>query len=198
MPTSGSFTYGSAMSGSDPLTLIGGIIPWATAREYLGMYSAAEDDTVEQVVLAAISIVERHCNRKWRTSTVTAENHPGGKCAFVLRKHPAASITMVVENGTTLTATDYTYDATSGLLWRGDGTVGQQWHPGPNAVSVTYTSGETELPEEVVEAILGTARALVEERRGGARQVADDYAVPTDLIPRRSRLALSSYVLPAF
>ncbi len=198
MPTYGSFTYGSATYGSDPSTLIGGIIPWVDAREYLGMRTSAEDDTIEQVVLAAISIVERHCNRKWRTVTVSAEKYAGGRCAFVLRKHPASSITTVVENGSTLTATDYTYDATSGLLWRGDGTVGQQWHPGPNSVSVTYVAGETELPEEVVEAILGTARALVEERRGGARQVADDYAVPTDLIPRRSRLALSSYVLPAF
>lgn len=174
------------------------IVGLEAAQDFLGMHLDAEVGTVLSVLNAATGIVERYTNQTWRRQTVTAEKHAGGKSALHLRKHPASSITTVVENGATLTADEYTYDATSGLLWRGDGTTGAVWHPGPNAVAVTYVAGASDVPDEVVEAVLGTARSLVEERRGGVRQMADEYAQPSDLIPRRHRLALSSYVLPAF
>lgn len=170
------------------------LVSLADAQTYLGMHTDADAPTVRAVVNAATGVVERYCNRTWRRQTVTGEAHAGGKPAFTLRKHPASTITAVTENGAALAAADYTYDSVTGLLWR----EGGSWAAGPAAVTVSYVAGEADVPDEVIEAVLGTARSLVEERRGGARQAADDYASPTDLIPRRSRLALQSYILPGF
>lgn len=68
-----------------------------------------------------------------------ATTHHGGSPSVVLAGKRVVSVTSVVENGTTLTGTDYVLS--SGILYRGSQTYLQNFTDGLNTVVVTYTAG---------------------------------------------------------
>jgi len=73
--------------------------------------------------------------------TVTAETHDGGMSLVALRHRPVLSVSAVVEDGTTLTSSDYHLDAEAGLLVRRSGSHDDLWEHGRGNVTVTYVAG---------------------------------------------------------
>lgn len=161
--------------------------------------STANDDSYRATLAQATELAERYCNRALRRKTVV-ETHDGGGCAVILREPPVISVTTVVENGTTLTASDYTLNATAGLLYRGSSTSSMDWYAGRQSVVVTYVAGYTNPPLVAQRAVLDIARWMWQRTAQGPRpgfgQSADMADFGTDALPSWLFRPLDSLRMP--
>jgi hypothetical protein len=129
---------------ADPRLIIG----LADARAALNVASSSRvnDDDLRGYLVAAGVVIE-HIVGTVLTRTIV-ESHDGyGRMGIALNEMPTA-ITTVVENGTTLAATDYYLD-TAGVLWRGAHPGGGTWS-GIGRTVVTYTAGSSTVPQNVI------------------------------------------------
>lgn len=178
------------------------IVSLTDLKSHLNITTTGDDEELRRTLAVATEMAERHCNRALRRKTVS-ESYNGGNSVLLLRQSPVLSITTVVENGTTLSASDYTVDPSSALLYRGTSTAGWSWIDGRQVVTVTYVAGYTDPPQAAQQAVLELARHLWQTQRG---QVAlptlggvDDYPTQNGAawsLPNRVRELLAPLVMP--
>jgi hypothetical protein len=161
--------------------------------------TGANDEQYRYVLAQATEIAERYCNRALRRKTVV-ETADGDREAIVLREPPVISITTVVENGVTLSASDYTLNASAGLLFRGGSTSSQEWYDGRQSVTVTYVAGYANPPLVAQRTVLDIAKWLWQRAQNGPRpgfgQSADADTFGTDALPTWLMRPLDSLVMP--
>lgn len=83
-----------------------------------------------------------------RQETLTETLRPEGRHeSFMLSRRPVASITSVVEDGTTLTGTDYEIEPTSGLIRRLRNDRSIEWSCRRSVI--VYVAGWSTVPEDI-------------------------------------------------
>lgn len=142
---------------ADVLDLTRMIVPLATARDALNLPAAATvDDEELRLTIAAATVIIEHIAGPVLPATVVERRSGGGLMSLSLYQR-ADSITSVVEDGTTLTASDYALDEHA-ILWRGSRRGAGAWSDrGVANVVVTYTVGAPVVGPDIIH----TARELV-------------------------------------
>lgn len=177
------------------------LVSLADVKAHLSISSSdtSKDEQLRYTLATATELAERYTNRALRRKTVV-ETHDGDVCALILREPPVLSITSVVENGVTLTATDYTLNASTGLLYRGSSTSSMEWYDGRQSVVVTYVAGYTNPPLVAQRAVLDITRWMWQRTAQGPRpgfgQSADMADYGTDALPSWLMRPLDSLVMP--
>lgn len=134
---------------SDPRFLIS----LADAREVLNLTSSnTTHDEELRLYLAAATVVIDAIDRPYLLETRTHTFH-GGSRTLVLPETQIGSVTSITANGSTLPASSYRVDEFSGVIH-----AYYSWFPaGIRNIVVTYTTGDDEIPANVILA----ARELV-------------------------------------
>lgn len=150
MPLPYSSTVTSAASSYD-LTVL------ATVKEELGITDSSSDDLLSRLITEQSAVAATYCRRVFAQETIVDSFRlPCFSCdPIILSRRPVASITSIVEDGTTLDAADYEFDATTGFVWRLDDDERISW-PAVKAV-VTFVAGYellTTLPRDIERAVL--------------------------------------------
>jgi len=94
------------------------------------------------------------------------ERHDGGRGAIVLRRSPVASVTSVVESGTTLTGGSgvaWVLDEVAPILYAGGTDSPRQWTCGRQNVVVTYVAGYVDPPRVARSVALNVVAAMWQE-----------------------------------
>lgn len=157
MPASPYKTTVSAASETFDLTIL------ATVKAELGIPDATEtyDDALETFITQASRACATYCNRVFAEETlVDSFRLTSSTDKLLLSRMPVSSITSVVEDGTTLAADEYEFEAATGFLWRLDGDDNRScWSCGK--IVVTFVAGyellET-LPHDVERACIVTVK----------------------------------------
>ena len=158
----------------------------AEVREHIGMSSSdtSRDEQLRRWLAWATDLVEQRCNKAFRRQTVV-ETHAGGTPGILLRQPPALSITSVVENGTTLSASGYFVRASSGVLYRGTDTAPSWFADG--TVVVTYVAGYANPPQVAVETVLDIVKWRYQQKVNGPHPAfgadSGDYTTAGDALP---------------
>lgn len=114
----------------------------ATLKSELSITDTASDTWLEDLIRQQSDIITRYCGRTTfgrETVTETFRLSSGDRGPLILGRDIAPSITSVVEDGTTLSATDYLLDGS--LLYRLTDDVPSDW--GAAKVVVVYAAGYT-------------------------------------------------------
>lgn len=181
------------------------VVSLAAVKQHLNITSTTQDDELRRLVAVAAAVGERVTGRVFGRKTVTAEKHDGGRESIVLREVPVLSVTTVVEDGDTLTSSDYALSPTgSGVLTRVSSGVPQTWEqPGEKqTVSVTYEAGYVEQPANDVLGAMKLIRHLWEDQRGSQTAQftqGDQFPqafVPSYSIPRAVRELWEPDIVP--
>ena len=91
----------------------------ATVKTDIGIDSNDENDRLSMWIRQASSMIAAHCDRVFGMETLLETFRPTTPFEqLVLTRYPVASITSVVEDGTTLLTTDYEADLAKGLMRR--------------------------------------------------------------------------------
>lgn len=183
------------MPDEDPI----GLVTLAQAKGHLNISSSTGSDTeLEYFIGVASDLVQNATNHIWIETEYTDERHKGGTDAIVLHHSPVSAVASVVDSGRTVSPSDYTLTASTGLvrLVRGVFT------PGPASVAVSYTAGTSEVPALATHAVLETLRHLWTTQRGTVvrtQMSGDDYGssattytLPMRVIELIDRLSLST------
>lgn len=130
----------------------------ATVKAELGITDRAEDPNLTRWIKQASEAVAKYCNRVFAEETLTETFRlKSREDGLLLARFPVSAITSVVENDTTLAATDYELasDGGGGVLNRLRYERDWQWPIGK--VVVVYTAGYalvTDLPYGVERAAI--------------------------------------------
>lgn len=130
----------------------------ATVKAELGITDRAEDPNLTRWIKQASESIAKYCNRVFAAETLTETFRlKSREDGLLLSRFPATAITSVVENDTTLAATDYELasDGGGGVLNRLRYERDWQWPIGK--VVVVYTAGYalvTDLPYGVERAAI--------------------------------------------
>jgi len=173
-------TNASAYTGTfevdDPADLP--VISLDEAKAYLNVTSTTGDEEIRGFILAATDIAERLTSRQLRRRSFV-ESYSVSGSGFSLSAQPVISVTTVVEDGVTLTATDYVIDVRVGVIYRGTTTSPLYWAAGVDNVVVTYVAGESTpsptaqlLVKELTRHLWRTQRGASPMSMGGGN---DDY-----------------------
>jgi hypothetical protein len=129
---------------ADPRLIIG--LADARAALNTATSSRVNDDEIRGYIVTAGIVIEYLAGAASSLTQTKVESRDGGHMAIGLYQMPT-TITTVVENGTTLAATDYYLDS-AGTLWRGAYRGAGTWSS-IGRVVVTYTTGSGVLAENV-------------------------------------------------
>lgn len=152
------------------------LLSLADAKRHLNQSSTVTTNDLELAAMlaAATEVVESELGRTLRQVTTT-EHFDGGKTALRLRVRTCPcracgpktflTVSAVVENGVTLSASDYIVNSDAGVLYRGGlagfSSGGRNWFTTrPQGISVTYTVGYTETPRWARLAVLRSLEGL--------------------------------------
>lgn len=123
----------------------------------------------QRLLDAAIVLAERFCRRSFVFAEDIEEAFDGGNVpALFLKAVPVTAVTSVMVDGYEIT--DYTFNATTGRLWRGNGYSHPDLAPyfpaGHENIAVTYDGGYDtgECPSDLKYAISEGVRGLVREQ----------------------------------
>lgn len=183
-----------------------GIVGLQDIKTFLGNTGTATDEQLRFFIHAASTAVESYCNRKftYRTQTVTLS---GGDVLdrLDLPVNPVGSIVSVVENGTTLAASDYVLDGPGPVLYKRSGTnYSRWWLPGTDNIVVTYSTGSASIPADVRLAVRFMVRELWDDSQRGNQtgnvRSADQYDTGNtlNLFTPVIRSLLANYLVPGF
>lgn len=104
-----------------------------------------------QWIPQASAAVATYCNRVFARETVTETWRNVYECGpLMLSRHPVASIASVTVDGTTLSASDYEYDAKTGFIYRLSSDARIAWYAAK--IVIVYAGGYVllgELPHEI-------------------------------------------------
>lgn len=155
--------------------------------------SVSNDDELRAFILAATGLIEGQVGPITRRTVTDTLN--GGRSTVILSTAPVASVTTVVENGSTLASSAYSLRGESGVLTRLFGQSEAVWAAGARNISVTYVAGRTDVPADLRHAVLETVRHLWTTQRGAVRRSGtDDYQPGAGFsLPFRVRELLSRY-----
>ena len=187
-----------------------GIVSLSEVKDHLNIPATTTslDEELRRFIDAASDLCEQYVGCVLGRETFTNELYNGNTDVLVLRNPRAMSITSVYENGTLLSAADYTLDPTGQRLFRvTSGTFNNPnyfgiWAPGVNAIRVSYISGFTNPPPSAKQGVLEVIRHLWQTQRGSANvltrnQTGDDfYPTATFSLPRRAMELLDPISLP--
>lgn len=116
----------------------------ATVKSELGITDRSEDEKLARWITQASGEVSKRLNRVFARETISetfrATSRQDG---LLLSRFPVSEIVSIIENDTTLTATDYELVAQTGELNRLRTDRGWQWPIGK--IVVTYTAGYAEI-----------------------------------------------------
>lgn len=179
------------------------VVSLADLKAHLNITTTTDDEELRFTLAVATEAAERYCNRPLRRKTVV-ETHDGFEDVLSLWQAPAISVTTVVENGVTLTATDYVLNASAGLLYRGTSLSDMDWYGGTQGVVVTYVAGYTSPPLVAQQAVKELARHLWDSQRGavglpsvGGSEDPIGWGMTSFSIPYRVRELLDPLRFPA-
>ena len=145
------------------------IVGLSETKAYLNLTRTDLDDKVRSWIIAASSAVESYCNRDFTPKPITTIFSGGDTLDALVMPRDAVSITSVVENGTTLAATDYVLDPAGSVLYRRIGTYYTRWWlVGTMNITVTYTVGSNIIPATIRHATLAMIRELWDDSQRGA------------------------------
>jgi len=172
------------------------LIGLGETKDHLNIPAATTtyDDELRRHIDTATELVETHCGRYFRRQTVVVYPHPD---TTILLNPPVVSITSVVIDGTTISASNYHVNRTTGVLTL-------DTHPGYDVddVTITYVAGTNTPPEPVRHATMLLTAHLWETQRGRVarpRATDDGYAPGTTFtMPRRVEEILAMYRLGGF
>jgi len=125
------------------------IVSLADARDALNIASSAteSDDEIRVYIRAATEVIEDLVGPVLEASIT--EKHTGGGWAIGLHRR-AEAITSVTEDGTALSASDYSLDAASSILWRGTYPGAARWAAATTTgITVVYTVGRSTVDPNV-------------------------------------------------
>lgn len=108
------------------------------AQEAISLYPDVE--YLRWLVRLSSRSVEDDLGRVLGRRSIT-EVYDGGQAAVVLRRKPVLQVTSVSDAGTALAGTDYTLDASSGILYRGGQYSPRSFRNGLGSVAVVYEAG---------------------------------------------------------
>lgn len=113
----------------------------ATVKTELGITDTTLDAWLSAQITQASQAAATYCNRVFAKETLLDYFRLDcGAEKLLLSRQPVASITSVVEDGATLTAADYEFEAATGFLWRLDGSDNRSWWAAAKIVA-THISG---------------------------------------------------------
>jgi hypothetical protein len=166
----------------------------AEAKAHLNISVSTFDAELASFITVASDLVEAEANRVWR-DTSYVEYHKGGQVEIALLHTPVKTITSIVDESGTVSASDYTLLPASGIVRRKVG----EFAGDDDDVIVTYTAGGT-VPALARHATLETLRHLWATQRGtmagrtalqGDEPVAgSSYSLPRRAIELIERLTL--------
>lgn len=143
----------------------------ALVREFLGDSGSADADLLARLVSSVSARIESYCRRVF-ASTAYADEYldSAGFSILTLANRPVTAVSAVVEQGVTLTASEYRLEGGAGQLVRLSGGLVSYWAAGTRAVKVSYTAGYAATPKDVEDvATLEAAHAFQQSRHGGGR-----------------------------
>lgn len=169
------------------------VVSLSELKAALKITSSSSDDLLREILDEATDLAERRVGRALRRKTVV-ESHAGGGF-ILLRQPPALSVTSVVENGTTLDATDYFVRESSGVLYRGTA-LAQSYFP-DGTVVVTYVAGYADPPSAVKRGVKAIAKWMYQsEQNLGGRYGTDESQTAGDALPEWLYRPIDSMRLP--
>lgn len=117
------------------------IVTTAETKTHLNIDASntASDAELAGFISAGSRVVDREVGPVVQRTVV--QTFDGGRSQVLLSETPVASITSVVDNGTTVSASDYTVGSDSGVLYRVDGDGLTEFDPGIRSLVVTYVAG---------------------------------------------------------
>ena len=170
------------------------VVSLAELRTGLKLTATTSDELLREILDEATDLAERRVGRALRRKTVV-ESHAGGSVGILLRQPPCLSVTTVVENGTTLAATDYFARESSGLLYRGTPTS-PAWFP-YGTITVTYVAGYADPPSAAKRGVKAIAKWLYQsEQNLGGRFGTDESQYAGDALPDWVYRPIDSMRLP--
>lgn len=106
----------------------------------LGISGTAEDAYLQAQIANASAAAMAWCARVFAREVVSEVWRPELALEVLsLSRYPVATISSVVEDGTTLASTDYELDAEAGMLWRLSSDERTAWRA--RKITVAYTGG---------------------------------------------------------
>lgn len=158
------------------------VVSLSQVRGYLNI--PATDTTTDSDLQFFSDIATDVCEgyRPLRRMTVT-QTMDGGGTALRLFQTPVVSVSTVVENGVTLTGSQYVVDKSSGLIYKGTTSAQNAWATGVGNVSVTYVAGYSNIPAAGQAAVLEQIRHLWSTQRGNRPGSFNRGASGDDYIP---------------
>ena len=142
-------------------------------KDYARSEIPTVDDTfIEAACDSAENFMDQACARRFVVATSATARVFMPLSGGLLRIHDCTTVTLVVNDGTTLTAADYQLEPLNGLTWSGESrpydqirlTSGTTWDRdsyGEATISVTATWGWVAIPERVKHAALIVARDIL-------------------------------------
>lgn len=133
--------------------------------------SGSDLDQLQFLCFVATDAVERDLGRALTRKTIT-ETHSGGDYYIVLEHSPVISVATVVENGVTLTASDYLLDGP--LLLRGNSQSITNWAWGVLNIVITLQVGYLDPPLIARKVALNAVQRLWQESQVAAHPMIDE------------------------
>lgn len=121
----------------------------------------------QTLLTMAISLAESYCRTEFGFESGIEETHDGGNSSELwLRRRPVAAVASVSANGYEIT--DYSFNAKTGRLWRGNGyshrTTAPHFPYGQENITVVYSAGYTSAPDDLKAAIIDGVRGIIAEQ----------------------------------
>lgn len=173
------------------------VVSLAEAKEFQDLGATASDAELQSMLNRAEAILVKLIG-PLAPVAVTDEVH-SGPGPLLLRRFPVVSVSSATSNG--LAVTDLDADVGAGVVY---GT----FYGLPRSVKVSYVAGRTELPEDLVAAVLELVRHLWESQRvpgagrpgfqgyGGGSGDTEPPAGSGYLLPYRVQSLIEPYVRP--
>lgn len=95
------------------------LISLETAKAACGITGTDEDSAMQLYIDRASDVIARHCNRVFARETVEEQFRVDRqRTELLLARYPIASVASIVEDGDTLSASDFEVDKSNGILSR--------------------------------------------------------------------------------
>lgn len=158
-------SYTDSFQVNDPADLP--LVSLADLKTYLNITSTTNDEELRQFILEATDIAERLTGRRLARQAVTETFTARG--TSILLNVPVVSITSVVEDGTTLAATDYQLHGGSGIITRVVNGIPSNWSmTATQNITITYVAGEASPNPTAGLLVKELARHLWRTQRGSS------------------------------
>lgn len=173
------------------------LITLTDAKTYLSIAHSDDDALLVQLITAASAAAEKYAGRNFAPVTAVIDKLDGGVTNLMLSTAPVRAITSIIDliDGTTLSASEYNFDAATGLVWRADATLSTpRWGAGKHRWQIIYNGGFATTPDDVRQAVLLMVAARSSRRESLKSESIGDWSYTTDGgIPSEAAALLEPY-----